>query len=73
MKNPITVKDLGLLNELCIYEQWAATKFRMLYEITEDQTAKEMFKTYCVNHSTRRDALLKYLKTNSKAGGNGNA
>ncbi len=69
MKNPITTKDLGLLNELCIYEQWAATKFRHWYDHTEDEAVKNLFKDLALEHNARFDVLLKYLKSNASAGG----
>lgn len=72
MKNPITTKDLGIVHELCTYEQWAATKFHFLYELTDDQTVKNMFKQYALEHGARHDALYQYLKSNGKSGGNPN-
>lgn len=69
MKNPITTKDLGLLNELCLFEQWAATKFRHYYDMVEDEDLKTMFKEISLEHSERQQLLFKYLKANSKAGG----
>jgi hypothetical protein len=69
MKNPITTKDLGLLNELCRFEQWAATKLRYYYEQTTDEVVKELFKQYSLDHNARHDALFKYLKANQNAGG----
>jgi hypothetical protein len=71
MKHPITTKDLGSLNELMIFEQWAATKFRMLYDFIDEQEAelKDMFKQICLEHSERRERLFKYLKANKSAGG----
>ncbi len=70
MKNPITTKDLGTLNELMIFEQWAATKFRLLYDSVEEPELKTLFADISLEHSQRRESLLKYLKTNAKAGGN---
>ena len=69
MKNSITTKDLGSLNELMVYEQWASTKFKMLEELAEDSALKTMFKDICLKHGTRFDALYNYLTSNSGVGG----
>ena len=69
MKHPITTKDLGALNELMIFEQWAATKFRLLYDRTEEESIKTFFQEICLSHSARREDLYAYLKNNAKAGG----
>lgn len=67
MKNPITTKDLGTLNELILFEQWAATKFRDFYDAVEDKNLKKLMKEACLSHSDRHDNLFEYLKTNSAA------
>ena len=69
MKNPITTKDLGALNELMIFEQWISTKFRMLYDHTDDEVLQDMFQNLCLDHAQRREMLFKYLQDNAKAGG----
>lgn len=69
MKNTITTKDLGALNELMIFEQWAATKFRHWYDFIEDENLKELFANACISHNERHDFLFDYLTTNSKSGG----
>lgn len=68
MKHPITTKDLGSLNELIIFEQWAATKYKFLHDLTTDKDCQKLFKTLCKEHEVRKDVLLKYLKTNAKVG-----
>jgi len=69
MKNPITTKDLGLLNELSKYEQWAATKFRHWYDFVDDPNIQKLFQEFTLEHNARFDALYQYLKTNANAGG----
>lgn len=68
LKHPITTKDLGALNELIIFEQWAATKYKFLQELTNDSDCQKLFKKLCKEHEIRRDSMLKYLKSNAKAG-----
>lgn len=73
MKNPITTKDLGTLNELMIFEQWASTKFRFHYDcleqMDEEQELKDLFADICLEHGERFDSLFKYLKDNMNAKG----
>lgn len=69
MKKPITTKDLGAIHELCLFEQWAATKYKALYDMCGDQEVKDLFEKYCLQHSEQLKVMYQYLKTNSKAGG----
>lgn len=68
MKNAITTKDLLSLNELIIFEQWASTKYRLLHDLAKEGEIKSIFKRLCLEHQARRQALVKYLKSNVKAG-----
>lgn len=69
MKNQITTKDLGVLNELILFEQWAATKFRHYYDMVDEEDLKELFRNVCLEHNERHDALFNYLKDNADAKG----
>lgn len=64
MKNKLTTKDLGALNELILFEQWAATKFRHWYDMLEDENLKELFAEICISHNKRHDKLMEYLESN---------
>lgn len=73
MKNPITTKDLGVLNELMMFEQWASTKFRFHYDCLKDlgghEELEELFEQISIEHGERFDELFKYYKANMNAGG----
>ena len=69
MKNPITTKDMLVLNELILFEQWAATKFRHYYDAIDDKSVKKLIKEGCLAHSDRHEALFDYLQSNASANG----
>ena len=69
MKKPITTKDLLVLSELVLFEQWAATKFRHYYDAVDDKAIKNLLKEGCLAHSNRHEALADYLKGNASANG----
>jgi hypothetical protein len=70
MKKPITTKDLLVLSELALFEQWAATKYRHYYDAIEDKGLQKLVKEACLLHSDRHEALADYLKANAEANEN---
>ena len=67
MKHPITTKDLMVLNELILFEQWASTKFRHYYDEIDDKHLSLIMKDACLSHADRHDRLFDYLDKNQDA------
>ena len=68
MKKSITTKDLLLLNELILFEQWAATKYRHYYDALEEKSLKKVVKEHCLTHSRHHENLFDYVKVNAGGG-----
>lgn len=69
MKNPITTKDMLVLNELILFEQWAMTKFRHYYDAVDDKSLKKVMKEICLTHENHHKDLFGYMKKNAESGG----
>lgn len=64
MKNRITTKDLGSLNELMTFESWMALKLASYAETIEDEKFASQFRSMSKVHKDHHKGLLDYLKSN---------
>ncbi len=69
MKNMITTKDLGALNELMTFEHWMAVKLFHCSETISNSELKTTFKELAQVHIAHHEALLNYLEENAPEGG----
>lgn len=65
MKNEITTKDLGALNEIMTFENWMAVKLIEHSKQVTDGKLKTQFKNMAKVHAGHHKNLLDYLQSNS--------
>lgn len=70
MKNMITTKDLGALNELMTFENWMTIKLVDFSKTVSNSELKSFCSEMAKEHAANHEALLTYLKTNAPKGEN---